>query len=222
MMRAVAWEFPNDKSLRAVDNQFLLGPSLLVTPVLEQGSTAVKGVFPGIGEGTRWYDWYTLKEVIGVKSGENVTIQAPLEHIPLHIRGGSIIALQQPGYTTTETRANLWNLLVALDDNGFATGSLYLDDGESLEPEKQKFVEVKVPKLYSFCSFAADKYGVHIRRQSVVVESVGFLSFRTCACERYHHRLIISTEVHIPVHWDTGAGHSRLRVWQRDVKNNRS
>jgi alpha-glucosidase len=154
MMRALAWEFPNDKSLRAVDNQFLLGPSLLVTPVFEQGATTVKGVFPGIGDGTRWYDWYTLKEVTGVGVGENVTMHAPLEHIPLHIRGGSVIALHQPGYTTTEMRSNPWSLLVALDENGFASGSLFLDDGESLEPEEEKFVEVCViSKLHVVASY---------------------------------------------------------------------
>lgn len=34
VMRALAWEFPNDETLRETYNQFLLGPSILVTPVL--------------------------------------------------------------------------------------------------------------------------------------------------------------------------------------------
>jgi len=37
VMRALAWEFPNDPSLAAADRQFFLGPAILVTPVLDQG-----------------------------------------------------------------------------------------------------------------------------------------------------------------------------------------
>jgi len=89
VMRALAWEFPNDISLRETFNQFLLGPSILVTPVLTPNVEIVKGVFPGIGQGERWYDWYTLQEV-QAQPGENVTLSAPLEHINVHVRGGSI------------------------------------------------------------------------------------------------------------------------------------
>ncbi|KAF2168529.1 glycoside hydrolase family 31 protein [Zasmidium cellare ATCC 36951] len=142
VMRALAWEFPQDRSLKGTYTQFLLGPSLLVTPVLIPNAKTVRGVFPGIGEGTRWYDWYTLKEV-QAKPQENVTLEAPLEHINVHVRGGSILPLQQPGYTTTETRNGSYSLLVALDSHQTASGSLYLDDGYSLVPEQSKLVQFK-------------------------------------------------------------------------------
>ena len=47
-MRALSWEFPSEPRLAAADRQFMLGPSLLITSVLEQGADTVKGVFPGI------------------------------------------------------------------------------------------------------------------------------------------------------------------------------
>jgi alpha-glucosidase len=34
VMRALAWEFPSDESLRETYAQFMLGPALLITPVL--------------------------------------------------------------------------------------------------------------------------------------------------------------------------------------------
>ena len=143
-MRALAWEFPNDRSLRDTDTQFLLGPSILVTPVLEPDAKTVRGVFPGIGEGTRWYDWYTFREVQDVLPHENVTMDAPLEHINLHIRGGSIMPLQKPGNTTSATRKNPYDLVIAPDAQGHASGRLYLDDGESIEPGETRFVEVSI------------------------------------------------------------------------------
>jgi alpha-glucosidase len=135
VMRALAWEFPNEPQLAGVDNQFLLGPNILITPVLEPQAKSVKGVFPGVIDGESWYDWYTLKRV-NAQAGVNTTISAPLGHIPVFIRGGSVLPIQEPGYTTTESRKNPWGLIIALSDDGKASGSLYVDDGESLEPSE--------------------------------------------------------------------------------------
>jgi len=95
VMRALAWEFPNDESLRETYNQFMLGPSILVTPVLVPNVETVQGVFPGVGSGERWYDWYTLTEV-DAEPGENVTLQAPLEHINVTCEVGPSLCCRSP------------------------------------------------------------------------------------------------------------------------------
>jgi alpha-glucosidase len=132
-MRALAWEFPNEPELAGVDTQFLLGGNILITPVLEPQVDSVKGVFPGVADGQVWYDWYT-GEKVAAQAGVNTSISAPLGHIPVFVRGRSVLPLQEPGYTTTESRNNPWGLIVALGEAGDAYGSLYIDDGESLEP----------------------------------------------------------------------------------------
>lgn len=134
VMRALAWEFPNDPSLAAVDTQFLVGPSVMVVPVLEPQADTVKGVFPGVGSGEIWYDWYT-QSAVDAKPGTNTTIPAPLGHIPVYVRGGSILPMQEPALTTRDARQTPWSLLTALSGNGTASGQLYLDDGESLRPD---------------------------------------------------------------------------------------
>ncbi|RYN23236.1 hypothetical protein AA0114_g12846 [Alternaria tenuissima] len=139
VLRALSWKFPDDKSLKSVNNQFMLGPSILTTPVLAPLLRVSQGVFPGAPH-TRWYDWYTLKEV-HAQPGQNITLDAPLEHIPVHVRGGSIIASQKPGSTTKTTRMNPWSILVALDGKREAEGELYLDDGVSQEPTKIKEIK---------------------------------------------------------------------------------
>ena len=45
------FEFP-DPALLGVYTQFMLGPALLVTPVVDQGAVTVTGHFPGT-----WRDW---------------------------------------------------------------------------------------------------------------------------------------------------------------------
>ncbi|KAI9837044.1 MAG: hypothetical protein M1819_000693 [Sarea resinae] len=143
VMRALAWEFPNDPSLAAADRQFLLGPSILVTPVLEPQAVTVDGVFPGISQGEVWYDWYNQSAVSAV-AGQNTTINAPLGHIPVYVRGGSVLPLQQAAMTTAKARATPWSLIAALGRNGTAEGALYLDDGESLVPADTLLVNFTV------------------------------------------------------------------------------
>ncbi|RFU25375.1 hypothetical protein B7463_g10963, partial [Scytalidium lignicola] len=140
VMRALAWEFPNDPTLASADRQFLLGSSLMITPVLVQGAISVDGVFPGVGTGEVWYDWYN-QSAVTAGPGENITIAAPLGHIPVYIRGGSVLPIQEPGMTTKECRANPWGLIVASSVEGKAKGQLYLDDGESLKPNATLLVQ---------------------------------------------------------------------------------
>lgn len=147
VLRALAWEFPNDPQLKAVETQFMSGPALLVTPVLVPLATNVSGVFPGIAQGTKWYDWYTLDQV-DAKPGENKTLSAPLVHQPIHIRGGYIIPIQEAGNTTHTSRLVPWSLLIALDKDNSASGDLYLDDGISREQAAIKDVKVCVTESF--------------------------------------------------------------------------
>lgn len=140
VMRALAWEFPNDPSLANADRQFFLGPSILVTPVLDQGANNVSGVFPGLVEGTDvYYDWYN-QSMVSKPASKNTTISAPLGHIPVYIRGGCILATQQMAMTTRDARKTPWSIIIAPGVNGSAQGSLYLDDGSSITPNATKLV----------------------------------------------------------------------------------
>ncbi|KAF5346403.1 hypothetical protein D9758_012755 [Tetrapyrgos nigripes] len=138
-VRALFFEFPNEPELFAVDRQFLVGSDILVTPVLEQNVTSVEGIFPGRGN-VIWRDFWT-HEVVSSSNGngtgtstatQKATLSAPISHIPVHIRSGSVILMHaQPAYTIEETRAGPYTLLVSLDSDGAAMGDAYVDDGIS-------------------------------------------------------------------------------------------
>ncbi|RAL65011.1 hypothetical protein DID88_001119 [Monilinia fructigena] len=151
VMRALAWEFPNDPTLASADRQFLLGPSVLVIPVLEQGASTVNGVFPGSGKGELWYDWYN-QSAITSSPGENITIDAPLGHIPIYIRGGAVVPIQEPALTTQECRKNPWGLLVTSSLESTASGELYLDDGESVTPNLTLWVDFSMAQNFLHAS----------------------------------------------------------------------
>lgn len=151
VMRALAWEFLNDPSLAAADRQFLLGPSLMVIPVLEPEADTVKGIFPGVGQGEVWYDWYT-QTVFNAEPGVNTTISAPLGHIPVFVRGGSVLPMQQPAQVVRDVRNSPWSLLVALSNEGTAKGQLYNDDGESESPSETLNVDFVVANSTLFAT----------------------------------------------------------------------
>jgi alpha-D-xyloside xylohydrolase len=80
-MRPLFFDFPEDKRSWDVDDAFMFGPDLLVAPMLHEGARS-RGVYlPG---GTTWTDAWTDETFDG---GQTITADAPLELIPLYLRG---------------------------------------------------------------------------------------------------------------------------------------
>jgi alpha-glucosidase len=81
-----------------------------------------------------FYDFETGEATRGRAAFFHVK-DVPFDRIPLHVRGGCVIPLRvDSANTTTELRKKSFELLVApgLDD-GVAQGTLYVDDGVSLD-----------------------------------------------------------------------------------------
>ncbi|RMJ13951.1 hypothetical protein CDV36_006377 [Fusarium kuroshium] len=130
--------YPSDSNTFGIDTQFFLGDSLLVSPVVDDDSQSVTLYLPD----DLFYDFWTHKLVRG--EGKAITLDnVGFDEIPVYIRGGSIIPLRkESANTTAELREKNFNLVVAQDGSGYAEGSLYLDDGESIEGKSSeiKFV----------------------------------------------------------------------------------
>lgn len=120
--------YPKDGNTFAIQTQFFYGPSLLINPVTQEQSTSVSFYVPkGV-----WYDFATQKPVFG--AGSTITYSnVSTSDIPILVAGGSIVpARVKSAMTTKSLRENDFELLVAPDAEGNASGTLYLDDGESL------------------------------------------------------------------------------------------
>ncbi|KAJ1720071.1 hypothetical protein LPJ53_005256 [Coemansia erecta] len=127
LARALVFEFSHVAATAGIDTQFLVGDALLISPVLTEGETSVDAFFPS----SIWYDWYDYSVITGANA--NVTLDAPLEHVNVHVRGGRILPGQNPALTTTESRKGDFFLIVAANENNHASGSLYYDDGETFD-----------------------------------------------------------------------------------------
>uniref|UniRef100_I3M252 Sucrase-isomaltase, intestinal n=1 Tax=Ictidomys tridecemlineatus TaxID=43179 RepID=I3M252_ICTTR len=123
--RPLLHEFYQDSETWDVHRQFLWGPGLLITPVLDEGAEKVTAYVPD----AIWYDYETGAQLRWRK--QKVEMEIPRDKIGLHLRGGYIFPTQQPSTTTMASRRNPLGLIIALDENKEATGKLFWDDGET-------------------------------------------------------------------------------------------
>ena len=81
-MRPLFYDFPEDKASWQVEDSYMFGPDLLVSPVMEAGAVTRAIYLPA---GAVWTDAYTGEVYEG---GQKVTVPAPLDIIPVMIRDG--------------------------------------------------------------------------------------------------------------------------------------
>ena len=111
LMRPVFFADTKDLSLRKEEQAFLIGDNLLVVPAWAENPALPKGL------------WRELSLVPGDNHNRFQS--------KLHIRGGSIIPTGKIVQNTTEKSLDPLTLLVCLDEQGQASGTLYWDEGDN-------------------------------------------------------------------------------------------
>ncbi|RMH82640.1 MAG: DUF5110 domain-containing protein [Calditrichaeota bacterium] len=131
--RPLFWYDQQDEQTyeKAFQHQFYVGEKLLVAPVTRPGQTLQKVYLPK----GKWLDWHTGAVYQG--PGE-ITVDAPLDRLPLFLREGAVIPSQPPVQHTGEPRPR--ELIVDIFPAGdYGNFLLYEDDGESLSYRKGEY-----------------------------------------------------------------------------------
>jgi alpha-glucosidase len=138
--RSLAIDYTNDEKIFYTDyqNQYLFGPSFLVAPV-ESFKDFVKVYLP---TGNKWYDLYTDKVYDGA---QEIVTASDITHLPVFVKGGSIIPVQSVVQNTTEKPNETLELHVFNDEKN---GSLvyYEDDGTTYQNKTGNFLK----RIFSF------------------------------------------------------------------------
>ncbi|KAF1957917.1 hypothetical protein CC80DRAFT_36685 [Byssothecium circinans] len=200
MLNPLFFQYPEDRNTFAIEHQFFYGDNILVSPVLEENSTAVsiylpKGVF---------YDYWTHERIEGTGSYVNLT-DIPFTSIPLHIRGGSIIPLRaESTNTTTELRKQNFVLWIAVNETNQAEGSLFLDDGDSLNQNATSEIN------FSYTNGSFVMTGTFNYQTTVVIQNVTILGASRSGNSSNEHsqRLGGSTALNGPISLNQGSTHS--------------
>ena len=121
MMQALPLVYPTDRAVRDVDDEYLFGNSLLVSPVTQKGAMARNVVLPAEDD---WVDFWTGQRY---KGGQSISSDAPLDRLPMLVRAGSILPLGPIVQSTAEVQDPIVLRIYAGRDADF---QLYEDSGD--------------------------------------------------------------------------------------------
>lgn len=82
VMRPMFYDFSDDSVCWEVETQYLFGPDVLVVPITDPGCRSVKVYLP---KGASWTNAWSGEQFQG---GQWITVDAPIEQIPLFARDG--------------------------------------------------------------------------------------------------------------------------------------
>lgn len=136
IMRGLSMDFPSDKNVLNIGDQYLFGPSLLINPVTNYRTISRKVYLPA---DTGWYNIYNGKYY---KGGQIITAAAPYQRIPVFVRAGSIIPLGCDMEYTNQKKADTISLYVYAGKDG--SFNLYEDEGINYNYEKGKYTIIPI------------------------------------------------------------------------------
>ena len=165
LVRPLFLEFPMGRSDGTpidtfADNQFMLGPALMVAPPpFEETQDDYEVWFP---EGTSWFNYWTGARVLIAHPADDPTASPRfiqkhpnIDELPVFVRAGSIVARQPLVQSTDETPQGPLELRVYLpkpdtillgkdaaaleSPDAYCNGTIYTDDGVSFDFRKGDF-----------------------------------------------------------------------------------
>ena len=127
IQRPLVMDWRTDAQVRDIGDQFMFGPALLVSPVLEPDASHRLLYLPNA---PAWYDFWTGESQSG---GHEINADAPLDRIPLYVRAGSILPLgPQIEYADEKPAGPIELRIYPGSDGDF---DLYQDSGDGYDYE---------------------------------------------------------------------------------------
>lgn len=124
-IRPLFMEFPQDHNVYSIDDQFIFGDSILVCPVVEEGSTHRTVYLPNE---TIWYDFWSKERYLG---GRHIEVDVPLEYVPIFVKAGAVIPTKEVEQYVGEKKINPVTFEIYPDGCGEHT--IFEDDENSMD-----------------------------------------------------------------------------------------
>jgi alpha-glucosidase len=131
VQRSLAIDYTHDSKVYDLQfhHQYLFGPSLLVAPVESTKDITKVYLPPG--------NWYSLYDGQSYTGSQEILIECPLYRLPVFVKEGAIIPMQEPGYTTHSPSDTLE--LHLYYSKKVSTFISYWDDGQTFDYKKGYF-----------------------------------------------------------------------------------
>lgn len=134
-MRPLIYDFQDDSNVWDIDDEWLVGDNILVSPVVKENATNRVVYLP---DGKLWYNTELSLLYVG---GGNYTIDVDNGTNLYFYKDGTIVA-RRDAFTqsATESFNDPLNLYVFLNSSNAASGTLYVDDGISFDYQKKQYI----------------------------------------------------------------------------------
>jgi alpha-glucosidase len=173
VMRPMVWHYPQDPATFNLNDQFMLGPDLLVAPVLAPGVEA-RAVYLPEGPWYRWGRGHTTP----LHGPGDLVASAPLEEMPLFVRGGAILPMWNLAQHTgaidrASLRLHIWpgkGHLAFYEDDG-ATQAQAQTQGAAGYRQTPFTVHVEKNRLFIHWDAPFGDYGDARKRWNFVVHA---------------------------------------------------
>jgi alpha-glucosidase len=172
VFRPLLLNYQDDSNTYNIDDQFMIGDALLVAPIMKPDVTRRLVYLPaGV-----WYDYWTNKKYSG---GTMITVDAPLDTVPMFVRAGAMVPTTIPRNYVGEKSGDPITFHIYPDHNGFASGRLYEDDGNSPAYKQGKFRRTTISTRREADGFAVrteaveGEYNPGSRKLNFVLKGLG-------------------------------------------------
>jgi alpha-glucosidase len=136
------------------NDEMMVGPDLLAAPVFEPGARERRLYLPRHDGG--WFDWTSGRHFEG---GQWITVEAPLDHLPLFARGGALLPTTDGSDDSARVEEPSRALRWFAAAGGRQSTLLYEDDGLQVAGSADRFV------IHRF-SAQADAAALHLALSS--------------------------------------------------------
>jgi alpha-D-xyloside xylohydrolase len=134
MMRGLVMDFPKDKNALDLNDEYMFGKSLLVSPVTLSAISSKETYLPA---GADWYDFWTAEKFSG---GKKVSRQTPLDIMPLYVKAGAVIPVGPSVQYAEEKKWDSLEIRVYPGANGKFV--LYEDENDNYNYERGVYATV--------------------------------------------------------------------------------
>lgn len=147
MMRALVMDFAQDKQALDINDEFMFGKSLLVSPVTQpmywknevhgkdtvktEDFSAIKTKEVYLPKGADWFDFWNGDKFTG---GQKVKKEVPLDIIPVYVKAGSVLPVGPKAQFATEKKWD--NLEIRVYEGANGEFVLYEDENDNYNYEK--------------------------------------------------------------------------------------
>jgi alpha-glucosidase len=170
LFRPLVLNYQDDPNTFNLDDQFMVGNDLLVAPILKPDVTHRLVYLPkGL-----WYDYWTNLRYEG---GTMISVDAPMQTVPMFVRGGAIIPMGPEMNYVGEKQFDPITFNIYPDEKGSASITLYEDDGLSTSYRQDGFRRTvvnaaKAPRGFTVTVLAPQgRYNPGSRKLSFVIKS---------------------------------------------------